>query len=107
MAKTHKDTLTRVMNLAWTFVKQNGMNLSEALKKAWANIKLKAKMFKGVVEFRFVKMDGTIRQAFGTLAENLIPATSGEERARGGNCQTFYDTEKGAWRCFKRVNLLG
>lgn len=31
-----------VMLLAWTFVKRNGYSMSDALKCAWANIKLRA-----------------------------------------------------------------
>ena len=41
MATTFKNMMREVMQLAWQFVKKNGYSLSEALKVAWMNIKLK------------------------------------------------------------------
>ena len=99
-----RETLSKVMKLAWQFVKRNGFNLSEALKAAWANIKLVAAMHKGITKFYFTKVDGTIREAYGTLQYNLIPAIT-SERKTNETCQTYYDTEKQAWRCFKKANL--
>ena len=36
-----KSFLHEVMSLAWQFVRKNGFTMSEALKCAWANMKLK------------------------------------------------------------------
>ena len=44
-----------------------GHTMSEAIKGAWANIKLRALLGKKVVEYKIKKNDGTLRQAFGTL----------------------------------------
>ena len=44
-----------VFTLAWQFFKQTGYTFSECLKKAWANIKLKAKMKSQIVEFHYKK----------------------------------------------------
>lgn len=99
------ETLRKVMRLAWQFVKKNGFTMSEALKEAWANIKLLAEMRKGIVKFYFVKVDGSKREAYGTLSESLVPAVSGERRTNN-TCQTYFDTEKQAWRCFKKANLI-
>lgn len=44
------------MSLAWQFVKRNGFTMSEALKLAWANIKLKAAMKQRIVKFYFRKL---------------------------------------------------
>lgn len=46
MAQERRNSLSEIMTLAWQFVKKNGYGLSEALKTAWANIKLRAKMRK-------------------------------------------------------------
>lgn len=97
---------TAIFALAWMFVKQNGFDLSSALRTAWANEKLRTAMFNGVTAFRFVKVSGEIRQAFGTLKSGLVPATSEENRKSNPTVQVYYDTEKGAWRCFKKANLL-
>lgn len=102
-----KETLKDIMQTAWQFVKRNGMTLSDALKTAWRNFKLRIAMKSRIVKFYFQKVDGTIREAFGTLAERLIPATSGEDnRRKNDTVQTYFDSEKQAWRCFKKANLI-
>ena len=102
---THRQTLSKVMHLMHHFIRLNGMRQSEALKAAWANVKLVKAMGKGIVRFRFTKVDGSIREAYGTLAESMLPAVSGERKANK-TLQVYYDTEKQGWRCFKRANLM-
>ena len=97
--------MREVMSLAWQFVKKNGYSMSEALKTAWLNIKLRAKLTKQVCEFYFVKTDGTLRQAFGTLLDNRIPAVKGVKKT-ADTCQVYYDTMKEEWRCFRKCNLV-
>ena len=99
--------LRSIMKMAWQFVKRNGIELSEALKKAWQVFKLKAKMAKGIVRFYFQKIDGTIREAYGTLRADLMPEIKGEDnRKKNDTVQTYYDTEKQSFRCFKVANLV-
>ena len=100
-----KETLRKIMKLAWQFVKRNGFTLSEALKEAWANIKLVNAMHKGIVKFYFTKVDGSKREAYGTLSSEVIPPVGGE-RKNNDTCQVYFDTEKQAWRCFKKANLV-
>lgn len=106
MTATTKNTMREVMTLAWSFVRKNGYTMSEALRCAWANLKLRARLTKGIVEFFFKKTDGTIRQAFGTLADNILPETKGTGRRPADNVQVYFDTEKSEWRCFKKCNLI-
>ena len=106
MSNERKSTLSRVFSLAWQFVKRNGFTLSEALKTSWANIKLHAKMQKGIVKFYYQKVDGSIREAYGTLKSELVPATKDTGRKMPETCQTYYDTERQEWRCFKVANLI-
>lgn len=101
-----RSTLHEIMTLAWQFVKRNGFTMSEALKAAWANMKLKVAMKQRIVKFYFQKVDGSIREAYGTLKENLIPATNGDNRKRNDTVQVFFDTEKQEWRCYKKANLI-
>lgn len=105
MSTKMKSTLKEVMLLAWQFVKKNGYTMSEAMKVAWTNIKLRALLGKKVVEFYFKKTDGTLRQAFGTLMSGRVPETKGT-RKTAENCQVYFDTEKEEWRCFKKCNLI-
>ncbi len=53
MSNERKSNLKEVFKMAWQFVKRNGYTLSEALKCAWANIKLKAAMKERIVKFYF------------------------------------------------------
>lgn len=101
-----RNVLHDIMSLAWQFVKRNGFTMSEALKLAWANIKLKAAMKQRIVKFYFQKVDGSMREAYGTLKENLIPATSGDNRKRNDTVQVYFDTERQEYRCFKKANLI-
>lgn len=101
-----RNVLHDIMSLAWLFVKRNGFTMSEALKVAWANMKLKAAMKQRIVKFYFQKVDGSIREAYGTLKENLIPATSGDNRKRNDTVQVYFDTERQEYRCFKKANLI-
>lgn len=97
--------LRSVMQLAWQFVKRNGLTMSEALKTAWRNVKLQMEMKKGIVKFYFQKVDGSIREAYGTLNENLLPESKGNERKQNDTVQTYFDTEVQEYRCFKKANL--
>lgn len=99
-------TKVEVFKLAWQFIKKNGYSLSEALKCAWANIKLKAQMKKSIVKFYFKKIDGTLREAYGTLLESRLPTTQGTGRKANDTVQVYFDTERDEYRCFKKANLI-
>jgi len=95
------------MKEAWLMVKTYALSLSEALKRAWLIFKLVSKLKNGVVSFRFEKVDGSIRQAFGTLEESRLPkqeATS--NRTKSPFVQVYFDVEKNEYRCFKKINLV-
>lgn len=107
MATDFKNKMREVMKLAWQMVKKNGYSMSEALKTAWMNIKLKASMKDRIVKFYFQKVDGSIREAYGTLKESLLPPTNGaDNRKKSDTVQTYFDTEKSEYRCFKVANLI-
>lgn len=105
MSESRRNRLSEIMSKAWYLFRTYGINFSDALKRAWAWFRLRAKMQKEIVEFWFVKSDGTKRQAFGTLRSDLLPETKGESRRNYEHLQTYFDTEKGEFRCFKIVNL--
>jgi hypothetical protein len=94
------------MKLSWYFIHTYLFSQSDALKQSWKNIKLKKKMQTDIVEFRYKKADGTIRQAFGTLRSDKVPALVGSGRKHAEWVRTYYDVEKEEWRSFKLVNLL-
>ncbi len=71
MSKERKSQLNGIMSLTWPFVRKNCYTMSETMKCAWTNIKMRTKPTKRVVEFYFQKVDGTLRQAFGTLIDEI------------------------------------
>ncbi|AMD85113.1 Protein of unknown function [Capnocytophaga haemolytica] len=102
-----KNDLKTIMRLAWQFFRQTHIAFSECLKKAWANYKLKKAMQKSIVRFYFQKVDGTIREAWGTLSEALTPQTSTtNNRKPNDTVQVYFDTECHQWRCFKKFNII-
>ena len=106
MAKSLKNALREILNLAWQFVRKNGYTMSEAMKVAWANYKLKQAMKNTIVRFYYRKVSGEIREAFGSLQDKLLPSTSGTGRKPNETLFTYFDTEKGEYRSFKKANLI-
>lgn len=100
------ETSRKVMNLAWYLRKTYDRPMSASISKAWKNIKLKKAMQNGIVEFHYEKGDGSIRQAFGTLNTDIVPALNGTQKKRAYNVQTYFDMERNDWRSFKKINLL-
>ena len=74
----------------------------EANNRAEAN----EQMTQGIVKFYYTKVDGTTREAYGTLNPSIMPETKGTERKHNPTIQTYYDTEKCEYRCFKVANLV-
>lgn len=106
--KNENNALRMIMTMAWQFVKRNGYNLSKALKCAWANYRLQQSMKIRIVRFHFRKVDGTIREAFGTLQDSIVPASKEGTRTRKSSdeVQVYFDTEKSEYRSFKMANLI-
>jgi hypothetical protein len=100
-----REHLQKIMRQAWQMVKRNGFTMAEALRIAWLNFKLRAKMANGIVKFYFEKIDGTLREAYGTLKSELLPESKSAERKHNPMVQVYYDTEKREFRCFKVANL--
>lgn len=98
--------MSEIMRTAWSFVKINGMSMAEALKCAWCNYKVRVAMISRIVKFYFQKVDGSIREAYGTLKSDIVPETQESGRKPNPSVQVYYDLEKASWRCFKRANLL-
>jgi len=98
--------LRTIMTMAWRFAKITGESFAECLRKAWQNFKLAAAMRTRIVRFYFRKVDGSIREAWGTLRTDLVPETKGDDRKKNDTVQVYFDTERQEYRCFKRLNLV-
>lgn len=92
---------TKLFKTAWAIACKYA-TFAEALAAAWKVIKLAVKMQRGVISFAFKKLDGTIRQAVGTLKN--IPATKGAKESNL-TVLTYFDIEADGWRAAK-VNLI-
>ena len=105
--KTTRTNKSEIFKMMWQFIKRNGYTRAEALKCAWRNFKLRIALHAyKVVKFYFQKVDGTIREAFGTLKAEALPQGQGTGRRPSELVQVYFDTERGEYRCFKKANLI-
>lgn len=63
----------------------------------------------GEVKFEYLKKDGTVRTARGTMKSDVItPRLKGGKSTVGGAGYTaYFDLDKDAFRCFAESKLLG
>ena len=98
--------LSTIMRMAWRFYRTTRRVFAECLKLAWRNFNLVRRMHAEIVRFYYRKVDGTIREAWGTLRSDLVPSTKDNDtRKKNDTVQVYFDTERQEWRCFKRLNL--
>ena len=69
---------------------------------------LKAKLQSGVAHFLYMKKDGTLREAWGTCAGNLMRATQNGRGLSGDQVNTvkYYDVMVGGYRSVRYENLV-
>ena len=107
MSTNFKNQMKEVMQTAWRFFKVTGESFSECLKRAWQVYKLSKAMKTKIVQFFYQKVSGEIRQAFGTMKDEII-----HDKVKGAGCRknedlfNYWDTEAGGWRSFKKFNLI-
>ena len=107
MTQTRRKQMSDIMLSAWNIAKKNSLTISDALKRAWRNASLKARLTMGIVEFTFRKIDGTIRKACGTLKTELLPPMKREGGTKSNeNVQVYFDIEKQMFRSFRKSNLI-
>ena len=69
---------------------------------------LKAKLQSGVAHFLYIKKDGSLREAWGTCAGNLMKATQNGRGLSGDAVNTvkYYDVMAGGYRSLRYENLV-
>lgn len=97
-----------LMKQAWKMVKENDFTMSEAMKLAWSLYKMTQRLKDGVVKFSFKKKDGSIREAVGTLQNDVIaPHLKGGERTSNvTDTVIYFDVEAQGFRSFKTTNFI-
>lgn len=74
---------------------------------------LREEMLARVVEFEFIKKDGSTRHAHGTICPDFLPQVENDGNPKKApaspnySCFRYYDTEKQAWRALSVLNLIG
>ena len=122
--------LRRLMSAANHLRKENPVILrgtpitpSQALKYAWWFENFRKKLSTGIWRFSYLKKDGSIREARGTLCMDLIPE---DKRPKGINSEAlngtggalnraepaagvfpYYDLDAAGWRSFRLDNFIG
>lgn len=98
----------RVMKYAWTLWRVTGQSWRSCMLKAWQLYRLALQMRQGEVRFQYLKADGTIRKAVGTLVNLPSGATLNGKKMTKPSFKTFayFDVEKNSFRCFRVENLI-
>ena len=95
---------SRLFNIAWSIVGQFD-SFSEALVHAWKVIRLQlALCTQALVNFSYRKVDGSIREAVGTMM--TVPTPKGGFRKVNHSLLTYFDLQQNDWRCAKIENLI-
>lgn len=68
-------------------------------------------LHEGIVEFEFIKKDGSVRQAKGTLLAEHLPApkadSDGKTRKTNENVMVYFDMDKQSFRSFVKESFVG
>ena len=66
-------------------------------------------LHEGIVEFEFIKKDGSVRQAKGTLLSEHLPAPKADATPRKQNDDVlvYFDLAKKSFRSFVKASFVG
>jgi hypothetical protein len=102
----------RVALWAWEYRTQYNYTWSQAMKKAWKEIKLRdlsAALAHKTVRVSFMKVNGEKTTRMATRSSKLIPhpfAPKGTGQGKHDNVVTFFSLTDGGWRSFRSDNLI-
>jgi WYL_2, Sm-like SH3 beta-barrel fold len=101
------NTKVSLFNNAWAMFKDGLFTtFAQALKAAWARVKVVAGMKTGVVSFEYVKSDGTVRLAKGTLTGFDYTAKTTESKPKPEIIK-YFDVEAQSFRSFRLDRFIG
>ena len=66
-------------------------------------------LHEGIVEFEFIKKDGSVRQAKGTLLSEQLPAPKADAtpRKKNDDVLVYFDLDKKSFRSFVKASFVG
>lgn len=96
-----------VLRLTWQLVKQAGLTFADALKRAWATLRLTAQMSQQATTFFYRKDDGSERCAIGfnRVAPDRVEANRPAKK-HNPLVITYYDLQANGWRSFRADRLI-
>ena len=115
LTKTQRLLNAWVMRLAHQLTEDYGLKQSNALRRAHMAAAVLNRLGKGEAEFVFLKDDGSLREARGTLCRGIDPdfdnyKSKGNGKHRDNSntegIYTYWDLERHAFRTFKAINLV-
>lgn len=96
----------RVMKYAWQLYKSTAQAWKLCMLKAWQLYKLTKMMREGLAKFYYIKADGSVRKAIGTL-KSLPVGISGKKITKPSyKTMTYFDVERNGFRCFRIENFF-
>lgn len=100
-----RNELSKIMRHAWAIYKATKQAFAVCLCKAWGLWRMAKRMRTEVVKFAYLKADGTIRKAIGTL-KDTAELVKGTGRTDTGKAFKYYDVEAEGFRSFNVENLI-
>lgn len=90
-----------------------GMKWSDCVKQGWRLVKFRNQLKHGVLRFRYIKTDATIRVAYGTLNPDLIPIDkhpieikNSKLKIKNYTAIPYFDLIRNEWRSFRITMLI-
>ena len=115
LTKTQRLLNAWAMRLANQLTEDYGLTQSNALRRAHMAAAVLDRLGKGVARFTYLKDDGSLRSARGTLHKGIDPDFDNYESKGNGKRRdnsntegiyTYWDLERHAFRTFKAINLI-
>jgi hypothetical protein len=105
-AKTASNKVA-LFNNAWSMFKQGlFVSFAQALKAAWKRLKVVAGMKSGIVQFEYIKTDGSIRLAKGTLTGFDYTTKTTDQKVKP-EIVKYFDIEAQSFRSFRIDRFIG
>ena len=103
-----------VFDLANRLIEECGFERSKAFRQAYLVLELLGHLGLGVVTFEYVKQDGTLRTARGTLCQRLMPQKEADAVERQARKEpnydrldyAYWDWDKRAFRAFRADKVV-
>ena len=101
-------------DLAHRLMEDSGFEQSKAFRQAFLVLELLGQLGQGVVTFEYMKQDGTLRMARGTLCQRLMPQPEADKVERHEKREpdyyrlayAYWDWDKKAFRAFRADKVV-